>query len=527
VTVALSDVRCAYQVGEAITSEQLAVGTRDALVRTAFGQVIPGVIAGASARVDGVPAGTHALELRSASGELLAEELVSVRRSPGEDPVVAFATSFDAGSVSATLRWLQRLRCTVVQLYDWMETYSSPLGPPGVYHDRLHRAIDRRALQSLIDGIRRLGAVPQAYAPVCAADPGTHPEWRLLRNDGAPESLGDLLEIMDPGSLEWQRHWLEQYGAAADTLGFGGFHLDTYGYPRAAADARGTPVSIEQGYASFVRAVRDGRPADLLSFNQVNGVPGGFAPPGPPAFRYAEVWAPNDRWRHLEGLRARSAADGAACGDTLAIYPPVWDGDRDAGLRTVVLSEAVATALGIGALIWGDAAGALRHPYYVDHERLTVGEAEIALAWHRFALRCRDLFRAGTDTSWAELGDENAAVTVAADVPVRPEPDGGSLFARVVHGARSITVSLLDLSGSARGSWSEPTARGHCATADVSALVARPDAWRASTAVLGRAGGRFEPVGLRAAAHREGRALTCRVPLVDGWSVVRFELEEG
>ena len=119
--------------------------------------------------------------------------------------------------------------------------------------------------------------------------------------------------------------------------------------------------------------------------------------------------------RRADGAQRRAARERQ--GDTLAIYPAgLGQAIATRGLRTVVLTEAIATALGIGTLIWGDAAGALRHPYYVDHERLTTAEADTALAWHRFALRCRDLFRGGQDTSWYELDDENAAVTVAASV---------------------------------------------------------------------------------------------------------------
>ena len=196
------------------------------------------------------------------------------------------------------------------------------------------------------------------------------------------------------------------------------------------------------------------------------------------------------------------------------------------GLRTVVLTEAIATALGIGTLIWGDAAGALRHPYYVDHERLTEAEADTALAWHRFGLRCRDLFRFGEDTSWYELDDENAAVTVAASATAKPEPVGGALFTRVVRDAGTVVVSLIDLSGSREGSWSEGTGAGSCEAATVTALVEHPEHWRASVAVLGRDGGRFAPVELEVGSHREGRAVTCEVPIVDGWSVLRLESRE-
>lgn len=522
----LADLRCQHLTGERIVAAGLPTQVASALVRTAFGRTFVGHVRAGEASFDGVPAGTHTVELYAADDRLLAEELIAVRDRVGDDPIMGFATSFDAASVPATLAWLRRLRCTVVQIYDWMARYSEPLGPAGIYRDGLGREIDRGALEALIAGIRSHGAVAQAYAPVAAADPGTHLESRLFRSDGAQQSLGDLLDVMDPGDPTWQRHWLARYGAAADALGFDGFHLDTYGYPRAPLDAAGEPVSIRAAYESFINAVRSARADDVISFNQVNGVPAAIPPPSPPGFRYVEVWPPNDRWRHLEALMARSAGPAPRQGDTLAIYPPVWDADRDDALRTVVLTEAITTALGIGALIWGDVSGVLCHPYYVDHERLAAAEADTAIAWHRFALRCRDLFRFGTDTSWYELDDENAAVTVAAAAPARPEPVGGALFTRVVRDARTIVVSLIDLSGSRSGSWSEGTAAGICDTAAVTALVEQPERWRAAVAVLGRDEGRFVPIELEASPHREGRAVTCQAPIVAGWSVLRLENKE-
>lgn len=522
----LADVRCQYLTGEPIVAAGLPAHVASALVRTAFGRTFAGHMRAGEACFHGIPLGTHTVELYAADDRLLAEELISVRERPGDDPIMGFATSFDAAAVPATLDWLGRLRCTVVQIYDWMERYSEPLGRTGVYRDALGREIDRGALAGLIAGIKDRGAVAQAYAPVAAADPGTHQESRLFRGDGAQQSLGDLLDIMDPGDAAWQRHWLAHYGRAADALGFDGFHLDTYGYPRAPLSAAGTPVAIDAAYESFITAVRSARPGAVISFNQVNGVPSGVKPPAPPGFRYVEVWPPNDRWRHLEGLMARSSGAAARQGDTLAIYPPVWHGDRSDALRTVVLTEAITTALGIGALIWGDANGVLRHPYYVDHERLTEDEAGSAIAWHRFALRCRDLFTFGTDTSWYELDDENAAVTVAATAPAKPEPVGGALFTRVVRAAQTIVVSMIDLSGSRDGSWSEGTAPGICDAATVTALVDQPERWRASVAVHGRDEGRFAPVELGVGRHREGRAITCEVPIVDGWSVLRMENKE-
>lgn len=517
-------------LGADVVVDGLPEGTTEVLARTAFGQIFTGTIFSESARVSDLPIGTHAIEARSSEGAVLVEDFVSVRANVGDDPIVGFATSFDSASTPAVLSWLRQLRCTVVQVYDWMERYSQPLAMTDKYHDPLKRAIDLPALLELVRGIRENGAVAQAYAPVCASDESfsdEHASWLLRRNDGALESLGNLLQIMDPGNVEWQSHWIDVYGHALDAIGFNGLHLDTYGYPRMPLDDNGSVVGIDEGYESFVRAVRTARPNDVISFNQVNGVPRGFAPPQRPGFRYAEVWPPNDRWRHLEGLLERSAGSAPAQGDTLAIYPPVWDGERSSALRTAVLSEAIVTTLGAGVLMWGDDFGVLCHPYYVEHEKLLDDEVEVVLQWHRFALRCRDLFRDGVDTSWYELEDENASVAVTWSGLTSPEPLGGTVFVRVRRRKESVVVGVMDLSGATEGSWRHTSEAGHCREAVITVLVDSPEKWRAQAAVLGANGGRFVALEARDVVHREGRALTCTVPVVDGWSVVRFEIEES
>ena len=523
----LSDLRTGYSHGEAVDVADLPKETRHVLVRTARGTTYEAALVNGVATFASLPVGTHALEARSGSRTLLAEEFFSVRYGPGDDPIMGFVTSFGESSRHSVLTWLRDLRCTVVQVYDWMESYSSPLSQSEAYEDPLGRPLHRSSLTKLIIGIKAMGSVAQAYAPICAADAelaNAHPQWRLYRNDGVAQSLGDLLQVMNPASIDWQRHWIANYASAADALGFDGFHLDTYGYPRAGFSSQGALVAIDDGYAEFVDAVRRARPRDLLSFNQVNGVPRAFGPPAPPGFRYVEVWPPNDRWRHLEGLLQRSAGGGPRRGDTLALYPPVWDGDRGLALRTAVLSEAIATVLGASTLIWGDDHGVLCHPYYVNHERLSDEETVTVLEWRRFTLRCRDLFKEGTDTSWYELDDENASVTVSWDGPTHPEPIGGSLFARVVRIAGSVVVSLVDLSGSVDGAWSSGTGPGTCGHAEVSILVDASGPWRVEAAVLGRDGGRFQELPYSDCSMSEGRGLACVVPLVEGWSVLRVTL---
>jgi dextranase len=510
----------------------LPAGTALLLARSALGATVAAL---PEAGFAGLEPATWAIEAWSAGDRLLADELVVVADHPGSSPVPGFATTF-TGDPAPVTSWLRALRCTVVQAYDWMASYSRPLPPAEPrWSDPLGRPVELTALRALSDALAAGGAVLQAYAPVYAADPafaGAHPQERLYRSDGAPEHLGDLLEIMNPGDERWQRHWLGVHGEALAAVGFGGLHLDTYGYPRAARDDAGHPVDMGRAYRAFLASVARAFPAAVVSFNQVNGVPPGFGLSSPRRFRYLEVWPPNYAWRHLEGLIARSAGSaGSAPGGgepvVLAIYPPVWSSPRADALRTVLLTEAIVTMLGAGLLVWGDRRGALRHPYYPDHERLSGAEARIALRWHRFALRHRDLFDRALDTSWSEIGDENGSVTVRGTVPPSPEPLGGTVFTRVVRREDLVAVSLVDLTGSISGRWDSPTGPPSAGAATVDVLVDSPGGWVAEVAVPGRLGGRFGAVRTRAASHREGTAVRLTVPLGDGWAIVRLARRPG
>jgi dextranase len=529
-TTSFSDLRAAYVVGEPVVVADLPPGAIAAHVLTARGTSITAVMDNGAATWTGLSAGTHALIAEAADGEILAEEFFGVRSFVGEDPILGFATSFDDASRSGVLAWLRALRCTVVQVYDWMDSYSAPLPASEDYDDPLGRHLRRSSLRRLNEGITHFGAVAQAYAPVCAAGADLadeNPSWRLFRNDRSPQSLGDLLEIMDPANPQWRRHWVGEYGRALDEMGFGGLHLDTYGYPRNALDDAGELVNLELAYAGFIAEVRSARPDDVISFNQVNGVPRAMDAVAPPAFRYVEVWPPNDRWRHLEGLLQRSAGSDEVAGAALALYPPVWGEERGRALRTVQISEAVATAIGANIMMWGDVNGVLSHPYYVSHETLAPDELNQALSWHRFALRCRDLFKCGTDTSWFEVSDENASVEVAWDGVVSPEPAGGSVFARVRRSDDLVAVSVMDLTGSVDGSWMVGTGPGHCDEVRVSVLVDEPRRWRAEVAVVGRDHGRFMAISSTEVEVREGRAVACSVPLGEGWAVLRLREMES
>ncbi len=538
------DLRSFYRTGEMVEVELRSTRVRRVVARRASGSATEARLNG-SARFAMLGPGTYCVEALDQDGNLIAEEFTTVGGHQGERPVHGFATSFEPDDVDKVLAWQRALRSTVVQIYDWMASYTEPLGSVSGWSDPSNRPVSFDALRSLASGLRDLGAVAHAYAPIYAVGNSfavEHPEMLLYEDNGDAIRFLDQIVLANPGNESWQAHFAESYGAAMDAIGFNGLHVDTYGYPRVAFDTDGNLLDIRTSYEEFLIHLRGERPADLISFNQVNGVPSAARLPEGPGFRYCEVWPPNDSWRHFEGLMDRSSGTAGVADDyrsrdplirgSIACYPPVWGIDNERGpisedargsaLRTVVCTEAVATCLGGSALLYGDLRAALCDPYYPKHARLEDAEVERVLAWHRFALRCRDLFFEGEDTSWYEIGDENGSVSITANAPVRPEPLGGSLFARVVHGDELVCVSLLDLTGSEKAKWSELTAQGELSVATVRVLLANPESWHADAAVLGAGGGRFAPIDATVVSHRQGRALEVEVPLIEGWTVLRL-----
>ena len=94
-----------------------------------------------------------------------------------------------------------------------------------------------------------------AYAPIYAVGNGfakAHPEMLMYHAEGKVIRFLDQIVLANPGNLEWQRHFVAAYGTAADAIGFGGFHVDTYGYPRIAQDSAGKAIDLRLAYESFL-----------------------------------------------------------------------------------------------------------------------------------------------------------------------------------------------------------------------------------------------------------------------------------
>ena len=129
-------------------------------------------------------------------------------------------------------------------MYDWMPSYTEPLGATSGWKDPSNRPVSFDALRALASGLHDLGAVAHAYAPIYAVGnkfASEHPDMLLYEDDGQAIRFLDQIVLANPGNEEWQQHFAESYGSAMDAIGFDGLHVDTYGYPRVSNDADGQP----------------------------------------------------------------------------------------------------------------------------------------------------------------------------------------------------------------------------------------------------------------------------------------------
>ena len=147
------DVRAFYRSGEEILLSSLPTATSRVIARRATGEDIEAELL-TDARFAGLDGGTYALQALDAAGGLLAEELTTVGAHQGERPVHGFATSFRDEDIPSVLAWHRKLRTTVVQVYDWMASYTEPLGPSEGWNDPSNRPVSLQAFRATSRGAR-------------------------------------------------------------------------------------------------------------------------------------------------------------------------------------------------------------------------------------------------------------------------------------------------------------------------------------------------------------------------------------
>ncbi|MBI4899918.1 MAG: hypothetical protein HY829_05510, partial [Actinobacteria bacterium] len=280
---------------------------------------VPGVI-----NLGRLPAGGYALEL--ASGTATHRSAVEVTPHAGASMRYGFVASYPPGrNPDGLARIARRLHLTDIQFYDWAYRHADLLGGGEEYADPLGQTISLQTVRTLIGALHDVGSRALGYAAVYGVGAEEWPRWSdlaLVRADGSPEELGGFLQLVDPGESRWQSHFTEDLRAST-TLGFDGFHLDQYGYPRMGYGHAGV-VDLAESFARIIAASREALPTSRLVFNNVNDFPTRRTAGTPQDAIYVEVWQPNLEYRDLADIITRARAADPAKPIVLAAYQSVY-----------------------------------------------------------------------------------------------------------------------------------------------------------------------------------------------------------
>lgn len=404
------------------------------------------------------PAGGYSVEL---GGLRTAVEVAANARDRLRYGFVAnFAPSKDTAGLSDTVR---RLHLTGIMFYDWGYRHADLMAGGEEYSDPLDQPISLPTVRRLVDAVRAAGSRALGYAAVYGVGQNEWHLWKhqaLLKASGEPYALGDFLFVLDPAAPDWLEHFTSDLRKATASLGFDGYHLDQYGYPKRAIRADGADIDVAASFVTLIEGVREALPQAHLVFNNVNDFPTGLTARTTQDAVYIEPWAPQLTLQSLADTvtRARSAGQGKPV--VLAAYQHVYDTASAAESdRATALTMAMLYSHGATQILAGEADRLLVDPYYVRNHVMEESTKDLLKRWYDFLVAHDEVLMPAslTEVTHSYAGDYNGEIDVlfdAAEISVTAE--AGKVWRRIVRDQNRIVVHLINLCGQSDTLWDAP-----------------------------------------------------------------------
>jgi len=410
-----------------------------------------------------LPEGCYGVEFTSTDG---AEARTAVEVDAGDRErlrygfVVDYSPGRDLAGIRDTIR---RLHLTDIQFYDWAYRHADLLGGGEVYRDALDQPISLQTVRDLIGAVKDVGAAALGYAAVYAVGPNEWARWKhqaLLTASGEPYALGDFLFLVDPAAEDWLASFTSQLRYSHTQLGFSGFHLDQYGYPKRALRADGEVVDVANSFVAAIHATRASLPGARLVFNNVNDFPTWASAGAEQDAVYIEVWEPNVTLGALAEIvnRAKSVSGGKPV--AIAAYQRVYDSAPaiDADLATSFTMAALFSH-GATQLLAGEADRILVDPYYVRNHLVEPSTADLLRRWYDFLVEHDEVLLAPgiveATPSYAGAYNDDCDVRFGS-IPVSGVARAGTVWRRVTIAEGRLVVHLINLFGQDDELWDAP-----------------------------------------------------------------------
>ena len=469
-----------------------------------------------------LPPGGYGVELGSLRTAF--EVAIDTRQRLRYGFVASFAPGKDVVGLSDAVR---RLHLNGVMFYDWAYRHADLMGGGETYNDPLNQPISLDTVRQLVSAVQQAGSRALGYAAVYAAGPDEWAVWKhqaLLKGDGEPYALGDFLFVLDPAAPDWLAHFSADLQAATASLGFDGYHLDQYGYPKRAIRADGADIDVAASFVTMIEGVRAALPDAHLVFNNVNDFPTGLTARTDQDAVYIEPWAPQLTLQSLADTvtRARTAGQGKPV--VLAAYQHVYDtASAEESDRATALTMAMLFSHGATQILAGESDRLLVDPYYVRNHKMETSTRDLLKRWYDFLVVHDEILMPPSlsEVTHSYAGAYNGDLDVSfADAEVSVTAEAGKVWRRIVRDGDRLVVHLINLVGQTDTLWDAP--RSAPATPGIATLRfrrllgRRPKVWVADPDGLGR----LEPL----AATDEGDFSSSALPPLSIWQVVVIDL---
>ncbi|WP_448811317.1 glycoside hydrolase family 66 protein [Agromyces bauzanensis] len=463
----LLPTRASYAAGEPVAVEVSAPdGARGTLSVWRLGELVHrenGVGSGIRS-LDALGPGGYGLELEVDG--VVARTAIEVTDDDRARLRYGFVASYRPGKdTESVARFARRLHLNGILFYDWAYRHAELLGGGEQYDDALGQPISLATVRELVGAVQAVGSRAYGYAAVYAVGPNEWDRWNehaLLAPSGEPYALGDFLFLVDPAATPWLEHFRGELARAVEEIGFDGFHLDQYGYPKFAAAPDGRVIDVSDSFLRGIQGVREALPGARLVFNNVNDFPTWRTASAPQDAVYIEVWEPHLTLGALAAVvnRARAVRSGQPI--VVAAYQHVYDrADAAASDRATALTMATLFSHGATQLLAGEAGRLLVDPYYVRNHAAEPQTLDLLTRWYDFLVEHDALLLdpAIIEVTGSYAGDYNGDLDVSyLATPVTAEATAGAVWRRITSTPQGLVVHLVNLLGQADTLWDAPRA---------------------------------------------------------------------
>lgn len=397
--------------------------------------------------------GGYGIEVNA--GTQFCRTAVEVIADPRQRMRYGFVADYSPGrELSGVKDNIRRLHLSGIQFYDWAYRHADLLGGGDDYLDALDQPISLATVRNLVSTVRETGAVALGYAAVYAVGPNEWDLWKhnaLLTASGSPFGLSDFLFILDPASPDWLSHFTKELNAASEIIGFDGFHLDQYGYPKRASRVDGVIVDVAASFDEVIKSARTALPQSRLIFNNVNDFPTWVSAHSPQDAVYIEVWPPHVTLNSLASVvtRAKSISGGKPV--VIAAYQHVYD-SASVAASDLATKFTMATLFSHGAtqILAGESDRILVDPYYVRNHATEASTQNLLKNWYDFLVENDQVLLdpeiVEVTGSYAGKYNDDCDIDFA-DARVIDNAEAGIVWRRITSIKDQLIVHLINLVG--------------------------------------------------------------------------------